>query len=98
MDDHVRFSGTKYEKGTNIECGNHYKCGAHRGKIVGWTPRPARLPWGGPPGFTRSEPACSRQMGRESAHDGSVQDVEGFGDTLPPPPLAAQDPWHPTCK
>jgi len=34
-DDHVRFRGTKYEKGTNIKCGNHYKCGAHRSKIVG---------------------------------------------------------------
>jgi len=28
MDDHVRFSGTKYEKGNNTYNGNHYKCGA----------------------------------------------------------------------
>ena len=30
MDDHVRFSGTKYEKGNKNKNGNHYKCGAHR--------------------------------------------------------------------
>jgi hypothetical protein len=34
MDDHVRFSGTKYEKGINNKCGNHYKCGAHRLRTV----------------------------------------------------------------
>jgi len=37
MDDHVRFSGTKYEKGNNIKCGDHCKCGEN---IRGRTPRP----------------------------------------------------------
>ena len=27
MDDGVRFSGTKYEKGTNQKLCHHYKCG-----------------------------------------------------------------------
>jgi hypothetical protein len=36
MDDHVRFSGTKYEKGNTvtIKCGNHYKHGARRLRTV----------------------------------------------------------------
>ena len=37
MDDHVRFSGTKYEKGNNTYNGNHYnlKCGENCSKIRG---------------------------------------------------------------
>ena len=27
MDEHVRFSGTKYAKGNNTYNGNHYECG-----------------------------------------------------------------------
>jgi hypothetical protein len=45
MDDHVRFSGTKYEKGNNNKHRNHCKCGAHRSKLVGWAPSPP-CPWG----------------------------------------------------
>ena len=40
MDDHVRFSGTKYAKGNNNKNGNHYKCGENCSKIRGRTPRP----------------------------------------------------------
>ena len=43
MDDHVRFSGTKYEKGNNIKCGDHCKCGENCSKIRGRTPNPTRL-------------------------------------------------------
>jgi hypothetical protein len=38
MDDHVRFSGTKYEKGNNTNNGNHYKCGENCSKY-GVVPR-----------------------------------------------------------
>ena len=33
MDEHVRFSGTKYAKGNNTYNGNHYKCGENCSKI-----------------------------------------------------------------
>ena len=34
MDNHVRFSGTKYEKGNNTNRGNHYKCGKSNLKLI----------------------------------------------------------------
>jgi hypothetical protein len=43
MDDHVPFSGTKYEKGNKTSNGNHCKCGENCSKIRGHTPSPPRL-------------------------------------------------------
>ncbi len=48
MDDHVRFSGTKYEKGNNTNNGNHYKCGENCSKY-GVVPR-------APPKFIGKDP------------------------------------------
>ena len=43
MDDHVRFNGTKYEKGNNNTHRNRYKCGENCNKIMDPSPSPPRL-------------------------------------------------------
>jgi hypothetical protein len=74
MDDHVRFSGTKYAKGNNNKNGNHYECGENCSKNTWSYPETPTSPmdsgWGttgggpGRPPFWRTlEESCKRNDG-----------------------------------